>query len=134
MDASEVTAFRLAGYSETPQNPASSFHGLSVKESHALREPRRTQLITFLQAVARREDREEGTSGGPWGCISGSRGLRFAGPAGTFDFIVECELWIRPPDQWARTSDQPADTTIVFTEQEGKLFESIFEPVFEKGP
>ena len=134
MDAPEITVFRLGGYSRPRLPDSSSFHGFEVKESHVLTEPRRTRLVKFLQTVVRREDREAAAAaktgalgGGPKGCVTGDRGIRFAGPDGTFDFIVEC-------DNYIRYANERQDLLVVFTEEEEKAYAAIVEPVFERGP
>jgi len=84
MRESTVTAFKLAGYQVATESGQVTFHGLPIVRERALSIREQENLVNLLVAALERQKREEAEArkdvkitGGVWGCLSGSRGLRF---------------------------------------------------------
>jgi len=141
MRKSTVTIMRLAGYHPAEGHPAGPFHGLEVLERHELNAESRDALVEFLIRVANREDsefiqaeRRGRVTGGVWGCISGGHGIRFELDGQRHDFVVECGLWVQPADPAQRERPGREGTRWVFTKDEGREWQIVFERHFVKGP
>ena len=136
-----VSVMRLSGYNNADPRGLGTFHGFDVWEQHELDPASRDALVDFLAQVAAREDRELAeaeragkVTGGVWGCLSGSRGLRFVADDRVYDFIVECDLWIQPATPAFRETLGPEGTRLVFTEDEAKIWHTVFERHFKRAP
>lgn len=84
MRDSTVTAFKLAGYHVGPESSQVTFHGLPIVKERVLSIRDQENLVNLLVAALERQGREEAEArkdgkitGGVWGCLSGSGGLRF---------------------------------------------------------
>jgi hypothetical protein len=124
MDSAEVTIFRLSGRTDSPASSPDRFHSVPIEALKRLDPKDRDQIAWLLQQIAQREDRDEAEAarhgqitGGVWGCVSETLGVRFTVEGQNRDFFVECGLWLRPADDAARDA-----TRIVFTKAEGERF------------
>jgi len=135
-----VTVMRLSGYSNPDPRGLGDFHGLDVWEQHELDAFSRDEMVDFLSRVAVREDlagaetqRTGQIGGGGWGCLSASRGIRFAVDGREYDFVVECDLWIQPAPG-LRDRLGPQGTRFIFTKDEAQTWRTVFERHFKRGP
>jgi len=129
MDEADVTIIRLVGYLDRSTSSTERFHDVPIQTQTRLEPRDRDQIVALLRQIAAREDRDEAeaqrlgqVTGGVWGCVSGTLGIRFTVAGQSSDFFVECGLWLRPADDAA---DGPSATRIVFTEEEGERFMSV---------
>ena len=83
MRESTVTTFKLAGYHVAPESGQVTFHGLPIVKERALSIREQENLVNLLVAALEHQEREEAEArkdgkitGGVWGCLSGSGGLR----------------------------------------------------------
>jgi hypothetical protein len=143
MKTSTVTVMRLSGYQNHDPRGLGVFHGMDVWEQHQLDPTSRDELVDFLAGVAAREDADEAralrtgaATAGVWGCVSGSRGIRFVAEQRVYDFVVECDRWIQPADANLRghPSVGPGGMRLVFLPEEALAWKRVFERHFTKGP
>jgi hypothetical protein len=143
MKTSTVTVMRLSGYQNHDPRGLGEFHGMDVWEQHQLDPASRDELVDFLAGVGVREDAEKASAlrtgaatAGVWGCVSGSRGIRFVVEQRVYDFVVECDRWIQSSDSTLQDHPGvgPGGTKLVFLPEEALAWKRVFERHFMKGP